>query len=149
MHISYINRSKSAPQAPKILGFWGIYKNPPPYWVPNFNKGGVLIINRSDTVPCDSTSVPQSLMFFLFRLFWTSNNMFGFGKYTISCLEHQRESCCALFSQKVEAGTFTLRENLKIGVWELTDDLASPKRVGLRSESDLRWMHNIDLAVAQ
>ena len=27
---SYINRSKSAPQAPKILGFWWIYKNPPP-----------------------------------------------------------------------------------------------------------------------
>ena len=51
MHISYINRSKSAPQAPKILGVWGIYKKPPPplieYRVPDFNTGG-FIINRSD-----------------------------------------------------------------------------------------------------
>ena len=48
--ISYTNRLKSAPKAPKFLGNFGLLIRTPPCFGTIWNKGGFLIENTTDLV---------------------------------------------------------------------------------------------------
>ena len=63
--ISYINRLKSAPKAPKILGnFWPFNKKNPPCYGSIWNKGGGVIRITTDPF-CDEPRITNSILLFI------------------------------------------------------------------------------------